>query len=97
MILRTAGWKAKNGMTSCTRVASLERLTGNFGPFGLQNQLGLSPLGVIRGLINSLEVLRRSFAIFPSAEVQELAHEVEHAGLDCGPQESALMCIWKAL
>jgi len=102
MILRTAGGKAKNGMTSLSHARSpaWSDLTGTFAPISASKSARASPPRLSSvGLINPPGgLLRRSCDLFPSAEVQGMAHEVEQwQGLDCGLSECALMAFWKAL
>ena len=51
-------------------------------PFGFEICERFLGLGIIGGLINPLEVLGDDLAIFPTAEVQGMAHQMHDAGLD---------------
>ncbi|MFT4961390.1 MAG: hypothetical protein ACI92Z_002480 [Paracoccaceae bacterium] len=65
MILRTAGGKAKNGITSChfrRQLGVIER--GFIAPFRLEIIKGFGGFLVVNGLINSLQALGHGLAVF---------------------------------
>ena len=82
MILRIAGGRVKNGITSCHARRQLGAIEGYFGPIPPQNQRGPSRPRIIRGLINPLQIFGDVFAILPSADVQGMAHQMHDSGLD---------------
>ncbi len=85
MILRTAGGKAKNGITSCHARRQEGAIDGVFlAPFGFEICERFLGLDIIRGLINPLQIIGDGLAILPAAEVQGMAHQMHDAGLDRG-------------
>ena len=84
MILRTAGGKAKNGMTSCQARRQEGRLRGISGPIRLRNLRALSRPRDHPWPDKSASGLGDGLAILPAAEVQGMAHQMHDAGLDGG-------------